>query len=334
MAPDKFRGSITASALARGISSHLHQHHVDAEPFPLSDGGEGFLDAFSGDPIEVELLGPLGEPTSAKALLLRRPDGVLGIVESAEVIGRQLVKHPTSAEALAASSAPLGELLLACRGAGATELLIGLGGSATSDGGRGVFHVLNAEHFDLPMTIACDVDVPYFDALAFAEQKGIARGDLEEVRERLRDMANFLVETTGKDPRTLRGAGAAGGVGGALLCLGAQSVPGAKLVADQCGLTKALESATTLITGEGALDATSLSGKVVGHLLASAPSQCQVIIVVGTATREVLTEIERRRPGTKVLILEQHFGTARSLESPLPLTISLLDQLLFSAATS
>jgi hypothetical protein len=95
-----------------------------------------------------------------------------------------------------------------------------------------------------------------------------------------------------------------------------------------------LASATTLITGEGALDASSLSGKVVGHLLASTPEDCQVIIVAGTATREVLNEIERRRPGTKVLILEQHFGAARSLESPLPLTISLLDQLLFSAATS
>jgi glycerate kinase len=334
VAPDKFRGSITASTLARGISSHLRQHHVDAKPFPLSDGGEGFLDAFSGDSIEVDLLGPLGEPTSAKALLLRKPDGVVGIVESAEAIGRQLVKQPTSAEALAASSAPLGALLLACREAGATELLIGLGGSATSDGGQGVFHVLNAQAFDLPMTIACDVEVPYFEAMAFAEQKGIATNDLEKVRARLSDMATFLQEATGTDPRTLLGAGTAGGVGGALLCLGAQSVSGAQLVADQCGLTQALASATTLITGEGALDATSLSGKVVGHLLTSAPPDCQVIIVAGTATREVLNEIERRRPGTEVLILDQQFGTARSLADPLPLATSLLDQLLLLDATS
>ncbi len=294
----------------------------------MSDGGEGFLDAFSGEEFLVELNGPLGAPIKARALLCEAKTGVLGIVESAEAIGRQLVVHPTSSMALQASSRPLGDLLAALQHAGATQLLVGLGGSATTDGGQGVFQAL-AEHGGLtvPLTVACDVEVPYLGALAFAQQKGIAERDLAQVEQMLLHTADRFALATGIDPTPLSGAGAAGGVGGALLCIGGIAVPGAALVAEQSGLGEALKDATVLITGEGALDATSLQGKVVGHLLRTAPPSCAVIVLAGSAKGSILCDLEALRPGTRVVVFDQAVETAHALNSPLTVATALLDDI-------
>ena len=259
------------------------------------------------------------------------PTGLLGIVESAEAIGRHLVVDPTPEIALAASSRPLGELLLACINAGATELLVGLGGSATTDGGRGVFDVLRQHRgVAVPMTIACDVDVAFLGALDFAKQKGIAPDDLPQVAKQLHDTAAHFHATTGIDPTLTAGAGAAGGVAGALFCLGGALASGAELVVEKSGLGVALDTATVLITGEGALDATSLRGKVVGHLLTSTPPTCVLIIIAGTADTQTMNDIAQLRPGTHIVVLDRVVGLGAALRKPLAVASSLLDKLLFA----
>jgi glycerate kinase len=293
----------------------------------MSDGGEGFLQAFSGRELLVEIDGPLGTPHVARALLETSADRTLGIIESAEALGRQLLPNPTSAMALAASSAPLGHLLLACRDAGATELLVGLGGTCCSDGGDGVAAVLlERGGLDIPTTLACDVDATYLEAVNFAEQKGVARTDLGIVAERLLASARRLEERTGVNPIPLSSAGAAGGIGGALLCLGAHAMSGADVVADRSGLSGALETATLLVTGEGALDESSLQGKVVGHLLRSTPRTCTIVVIAGRATAPARGLVQQLRPGTVVRTLDSIATAQRSLRDPLSVATELLDQ--------
>ena len=291
----------------------------------MSDGGEGFLQAFTGKRQFVVVSGPLGRPVRASFLLAEHRGAVVGIIESAEAIGRHLVVAPTSDDALRATSRPLGEVMVAARDAGATELLIGLGGSATSDGGLGVFHVLEQRGgLRVPVTLALDVEVSYVNAVDFATQKGVAAHHLDRVRNKLRDAASSLFAATGVDPTTLVGGGAAGGVAGALLALGATGSSGAQLVAERSGCIGELARAAVLITGEGALDATSLKGKVVGWMIDNAPQDCQVIVLAGTADDATIAEVQRSRPGTIVCALDRVVGREAARTDPLQGAIAAL----------
>ena len=241
----------------------------------MADGGTGTAEALvaalGGEWRCASVSDPLGRPTEARFALLS--DG-RAIVEAAEAIGLARLA-PEDLDPIRACSRGLGELIVAALEEGASGLVIGLGDSATVDGGAGLREVVGA----LPAgtVVACDVANPLLGprgaARAFGPQKGASPAQVEQLEHRL---ATDPVLAPYAD---LPGAGAAGGLGAALAALGARLVPGAELVAETIGLRERLQGAALAITGEGAVDAASLEGKLTGHvawLAAEAGARCVV----------------------------------------------------------
>jgi glycerate kinase len=232
---------------------------------PVADGGEGTAEvlasALGGEWREAEVADPLGRPVTARWLLL--PDGT-AVVESAEAVGLGLVADDER-DVLRASSRGLGELVLAALEAGPQALLVGLGGSATVDGGAGMREVLDG--LPVPTRVACDVRNPLLGergaARVFGPQKGATPEQVEALERRLAEAEELRAVAE------LPGAGAAGGLGAAFAALGAELVPGAELVLDAIGFRKRLAGTALVVTGEGTIDRTTLEGKAPGAVLAA-----------------------------------------------------------------
>jgi glycerate kinase len=257
----------------------------------VSDGGEGFLDAFDavGSRQVVRVAGPLGQEVAAEWLLGRDPDhpaSIVAVVESALVIGVALVGGAAGNDPVRASSEGLGQVVAAAARAGARQVLVGLGGSATTDGGLGAVGVL-APAGRIPtveLVVACDVDTRFVDAAAqFAPQKGAGPREVELLQRRLERLAQLYEERYGVDVRDLRGSGSAGGLAGGLAAIGANLVPGFDLVAERLALAERIAGADLVVTGEGHLDRQSFSGKVVGGVarLARAAGVPRLVIAGG-----------------------------------------------------
>ncbi len=313
--PDKFAGSINAADAARAIADGWTSVNPDdvLELRPLSDGGPGFLDAL--DPersarIPVPTTDPLGRPATAEILLR----GTVAYVESAQATGLHLLAEDERNPKITTSYG-LGALVLAAGRTGATEIVIGLGGSATNDAGAGFLAALGAVPVDadgvaLPpggaalrrctgLTIrrsvaeveggrargdvgddllpgvalvgATDVEAPltgiYGATAIFGPQKGADRDDVMVLDAALGHFSGVLEKDLGiADLAARPGAGAAGGIGAAILALGGELSSGIGLVRALTSLDAALEAADLVITGEGSLDAQSLRGKVVGGI--------------------------------------------------------------------
>jgi glycerate kinase len=255
--PDSLKGVLSAQEAAAALAEGLGR----AEEVPLADGGEGTaaaLHAALGGEwrLAYDVPDPLGRPRTARYLGL--PDGRV-IVESADAIGLTLLA-PDERDPLRASSRGLGVLMAAAAEAGATELVVALGGTATVDGGAGLREFLP----ELPVstTALYDVRSPLLDAArVFAAQKGASPEQVGELERRLAE-----VDELGPYAE-LPGAGAAGGLGAALAALGAQLVPGAEFVLDAVGLRERLRGAALAVTGEGTVDRTSAEGKVAGSVV-------------------------------------------------------------------
>lgn len=253
---------------------------ADARELPLADGGEGTLDvllaASGGERRRSLVSGPLGDPVEAEWALL--PGGT-AVVEMARASGLALVGRERN-DPLRATTRGTGELIRAAAGAGARRVLVGVGGSATVDGGLGAVEALGWSLAGLPVTVACDVETRFVEAAAvFGPQKGAGEQEVRLLTERLETLAGRYRERTGADVARLAGAGAAGGLAGGLAALGATLLPGFDAVADAVGLDAALAEADLVLTGEGRLDASSLAGKVVGGVLARAGGRrCGVIV--------------------------------------------------------
>src|SRR5579859_5945742 len=214
-APTSLKSVLSATTAADALARGLRAGGADAIAVPVADGGDGTLDVLGGDPRESEVSAPLGGRVRARWSLL---DDGTAVVEAAQALGFQTV---TRLDPLHASSRGLGELILAAARE-ADALLVCLGGTVTVDGGAGMREVLDA--LSLPTRVACDVLSPLADAVdVFAAQKGATPDDLPLLRDRLRGLPD------------LPGAGAAGGLGGALAALGAELVPGAAFVLDAIG---------------------------------------------------------------------------------------------------
>ncbi len=209
--------------------------------------------------------------------------------------GRALVPHPEHEEPVDADTTGVGQLLLAARDAGARRIVIGCGGSATTDGGLGAVRAVRAEGgptalAGIVLVVACDVTTPFLDAATiFGPQKGATPDQVEFLTRRLRDLAARYLDDTGVDVTAVAGAGAAGGLGGGLLVLGAHLEPGFDLVANLVGLAARLEGADLVATGEGHLDPPSFRGKVPGGVLALAKARragpIPVLCIVGGSDR-------------------------------------------------
>lgn len=290
--PDKFRGSATAAEVAEAAAGAARRAGWSATALPLSDGGEGLLEAAGGERRCDLVTGPLGEPVDAEWRL--RDDegrgGPTAVVEMARASGLELAGGAEANDPVAATTRGTGELVAAALRAGARRVVVGCGGSATTDGGAGALEAL--EEMDLldgagrlagaRLYVATDVRTAFLDAArVYGPQKGAGPEEVATLGARLATLAESYRARQGVDVTTVPGAGAAGGLAGGLAALGGEIVSGFDLVAELVGLDAALEGADLVLTGEGRLDATSLEGKVVSGVLRRLAGRAPALVVVG-----------------------------------------------------
>ena len=326
VAPDKFRGTATARELCDTMSRAVQRHSLTFDAQPMSDGGEGFSDTFPGDVVWVRAHGPLGEPITARITLSRGSRHVLGVIEVADVIGRDRLPHATSSQALAASSQGVGHLVMACQDAGVDAIVVGCGGSSTSDGGLGCYHYLR-DHGGLrvPTTVATDITARFSGALRYAPQKGVYLDDLGVVRHRLDAARQLYLDDTGVDVETIERTGAAGGIAGALTALGATPTSGVGAVATAVSLIERMARASLVITGEGRFDEGSLEGKVTLSVAEMLEGDQRLVMICGAVDEAAATSLKIRFPQVALFSLSDLFGETRALHDTLGCVDELVD---------
>ena len=296
MCPDKFRGSLSASVAAAAMSRGLRRCGISSiVEMPLADGGEGTLDALLlglGGSLRTEsVTGPSGGPVLAQWAMLQRGGAV---IEMARASGHALIVGDR--DALRATSRGTGELIDAAIRAGCTNIIVGVGGSATTDGGLPALDALRWSLRGADVTVACDVSVRFVEAAAqFGPQKGATNAQVSLLTRRMQALAATYLERTGVDVSLIDGSGAAGGLAGGLAAIGARLEPGFDVVANALGFDELLATGfDLLVTGEGKLDASSLQGKVVGEALDAAAEYgiAQRIVICGVAEPEVRAILE------------------------------------------
>ncbi|MBW4721678.1 glycerate kinase family protein [Saccharothrix obliqua] len=315
IAPDCFGGTLTAREAAEAIAGGWRRTAPDDELLlrPLADGGPGFVDvlhaALGGEVHATAVTGPRGEPVTARWL---EHDGT-AYLESAQACGLHLVpedERPATAET--ATTRGVGELIRTAVDAGAHTVVVGLGGTATTDGGAGLREVLTS--VDVALVAAADVVNPLLGphgaAAAFGPQKGASPEAVTRLEARLAGMAEL------DRVRDVPGAGAAGGLGAALLALGATTTSGAGLVRSLTALDAALDAADLAITGEGSFDWQSLRGKLVTAVAGAAAERgIPCLVVAGQVS------VGRREAGAvgvqESYSVSEHAGSvAKSLDDP------------------
>jgi glycerate kinase len=200
------------------------------------------------------------------------------VLELARASGLALVSETN--DPVTATTRGTGELIAAAAAAGAARVLLGVGGSATTDGGLGAVEALGWA-LPVPVTVACDVETPFLDAArVFAPQKGADPAQVVALSARLQELAARYRARTRVDVTGLRGSGAAGGTAGGLAALGADLRPGFAVVAAAVGFADRLGAADLVLTGEGRLDRTSFAGKVVGEVVRAAAARDTAAAVV------------------------------------------------------
>jgi glycerate kinase len=311
---DKFRGTLTAPEATAAVGSACWELGIEADEAPMSDGGEGWLDVFGGPNRTSVVSGPLGTPVEAAW----RIDGRTAVVEMARASGLALAGGAEGNDPLAATTRGTGELIGRAIEQGARTVLVGLGGSATTDGGLGAIEGLGsaARLRAIDLQVACDVRTRFVDAAPlFAPQKGATPAQVRLLQARLGRLAGRYLSDYGVDVSAVDGTGAAGGLAGGLLAVGARLLAGFQLVAEHVGLDERLAAADVVVTGEGYLDAQSLDGKVVGGVaeLAAAAS-VPVVVIVGDAD----PEISRSQVGrsAEIVSLVERFGERRAFAEP------------------
>jgi glycerate kinase len=260
LCPSALKGVLSAIDAAESLARGFRSAGVAAEKLPVADGGEGtcaaLLSALGGELRAAAVRDPLGRALEAQFALLS--DG-RAAVEAAAAVGLAQL-GPDELDPLAATSVGLGDLIGAALAESPRSLLIGLGDTATVDGGQGLLEALPS--LPVETVVACDVANPLLGekgaARAFGPQKGASAEQVEELERRLAARADLAPYAA------LPGAGAAGGLGAALASLGARLVPGASLVVDAVGLPELLHGAALVVTGEGRVDDTSRAGKATG----------------------------------------------------------------------
>jgi glycerate kinase len=281
VAPDKFKGTATAQQAARALADGLTAAGHSVHCCPLADGGEGTLEALGGANRTTTVTGPLGDPVSARWRL----SGRSAVIEMAQASGLQLVGGAAGNDAVAASTYGTGELIATAVEAGARSVLVGVGGSATTDGGLGALRAMYPvqRYRGVDLEVACDVRLRFVDAArVFAAQKGATDAQVRLLEGRLERLVQVYREDHGVDVAELEGGGAAGGLAGGLACAGATLRSGFEVVAEHLGLDELVEGVDLVVTGEGFLDAESFDGKVVGGVMGlCAELGVPVVAVVG-----------------------------------------------------
>ena len=270
VAPDAFKGTFAADQVAAAVGRGLEAAGRPVEFCPIADGGEGTLEVLmttlgvEAQPASVH--DPLDRPIDAEfGLITHRRRGSTAIVEAARASGLDLVA-PSERAPVAATTRGTGELIAAAVAAGAETVLVGVGGTATTDGGLGAIQAIRAAGGlgSARLTVLCDVQTRYEDAArVFAPQKG---ADSDQVR-RLTARLNALARRLPRDPRGVPMTGAAGGLAGGLwAAFDAELRPGAVAVLEAIGFDQRLRAARAVVAGEGRLDRQSLAGKALSEV--------------------------------------------------------------------
>lgn len=327
--PDSFKGSLSATAVAEAIRSGWQRVRPQDEIklIPIADGGEGtveaLLTAVGGEKVDCVVRGPLGRPVQAFYGLL--DEGRTAVIEMAAASGLHLVPVAERNPLLTTTSGT-GQLIKAALDRGCRRLIIGIGGSATNDGGTGMATALGARFLDqegreLPpgggalvnlwqvdlsgldprikeveILVACDVTNPLIGpqgaSRIYGPQKGATAEQVEILEAGLTRLAKVVEEELGVAIADLPGAGAAGGLGGGLVAfLGARLQPGFPLIARQCRLQEWIDWAELVITGEGQLDGQSVYGKVPIGVAAMAKGKPVIVLAgsIGPGAEKTLT---------------------------------------------
>ncbi|MGN8982781.1 glycerate kinase family protein [Enterococcus villorum] len=291
---DSFKQSATSFELNQAVLNGWTLKNGQKINCPIADGGEGTADAIyhalGGKWREVEGVDLLFRKRSCKYLLTTYEEKQIAVIESASVIGLDLLKQPTDQTIRSASSFGLGELLKDTLSQGVNQIIVTLGGSGCSDGGLGVLQSLGAklegytegnpllttkkielgqskEKFKkMQLLVATDVMNPYSNeqgaAYIYGKQKGGTKKTLDFLDERANEVAKQMKQEVGVDLNEIPGSGAAGGIGGALTLVGGKITSGFLLVAKLIGLEKAIKQSDLVITGEGRIDQQTINGKV------------------------------------------------------------------------
>ena len=321
LAPDSFKDSLSARKVAQAIAQGWQQVFPDSEVIlcPMADGGEGSIEAVldncQGQWREHVVQGPLGEPVNAKWGWLATQK--IAIIEMAQASGIQLIK-PSQRDATRSSTFGTGQLILAALDAGAKEIILTIGGSATNDAGAGLLHALGAQLLDaqgqplpaggLALKDVAKIDLSHFDrriqhtrfllaadvnnplcgengaSHIFGPQKGASPEQVLQLDQALAHFADLSAHLLGTDKRHEPGAGAAGGLGfAAKSYFNAEFKAGVEVIAELNQLSSKIQGADWVITGEGKMDGQTLSGKTVfGVAQIAQASQVPVIVVAGT----------------------------------------------------
>lgn len=324
LAPDSYKGSLTAqeacAALSAGIKKVLPE--VRLEAVPMADGGEGtvqsLVDATGGQILTTEVQNPLGVKISARYGILG--DGATAVIEMAEASGLYLIKKEAR-NPLRTSTYGTGQLIRAALEGGCRKFILGIGGSATNDGGAGMARALGVRFLDregrelapgggalgelaqidvsgldprleeCSFTVACDVDNPLCGprgaSFVFGPQKGAMPAMTEELDRNLARYAQIIQQDLGADVRDFPGAGAAGGLGAGMLAfLGADLKPGVEIVIEAVKLREKLAGADLVLTGEGQCDFQSVRGKApFGVAKEAAKRGIPCIVIAGSIGR-------------------------------------------------
>ena len=310
-APNKFKGTATAAEINAAIAAAAVERGHTCAQVPLADGGDGTLEALGGPNRTSLVTGPLGEPVEAEWRL----DGGVAVIEMARTSGLVLAGGPDGNDPLTASTTGVGELISEAVEHGARKVIVGVGGSATTDGGLGAIDAIgSAQRFaDVDVVVACDVRTRFVDAAAvFGPQKGASPAQVKMLTNRLTTLVDTYKDRFGVDVSKLERAGAAGGLAGGLAALGARLEDGFGIVAEQVGLHAELEAADLVVTGEGSVDNESFEGKVVGGVVALANShEIPVLAIAG----QVVDGVEAR---IDAVSLTEEFGLERAQSAPGP----------------
>jgi glycerate kinase len=305
IAPDSYKGSLTAVEVGTIIQKAFLSEfpHANIEVVPMADGGEGTLDAFmyaiGGERFSVEVTGPLGSKIATEYGVLE--DGKTVVIEMAKIAGLPMVP-PEKRDPYKTTSYGIGEIIIHAMEKGYRQFIIGLGGSATNDGGLGMLQALGVTFIDgngetvkpfgefvkkvakvdfsslhplvkeCQFQIASDVDNPLCGergaSHVFGPQKGATPHQVFELDKALDHYANVIEKEIGKSYKNVKGAGAAGGLGYAFLLLGGKMMSGSRIVAEVTQLEEKIKQADWVITGEGQSDFQTLYGKVPSYVAA------------------------------------------------------------------
>jgi glycerate kinase len=345
LAPDGFGGTLTALEAAQAMADGWRRVRPADELVlrPMSDGGPGFLDALPGELRSLTVEDPLARPVEAAW----KADGATAYVECAQACGLHLLAEGERDPGVTTTYG-VGQLVRAAVEAGATRVVLGLGGSATNDGGAGMLAALGVRREDaagerldpggLPLAraarlvgtplpaalpvalvVATDVDAPLLGphgaSQVFGPQKGASPAQVVALDAALAHWADLLEEHLQVRVRDLPGAGAAGGLGFAALALGATREPGLELVARAVGLADAVAEADLVLTGEGAFDVTSLRGKVVSGVARAAQEEGLACVVL--AGQVSVGRRQAAAAGVEAAYsLEEETGLERAMSRP------------------